>query len=169
MEVGIEPTLSVAEHCAWWLAKSKRRRASRAMEGEILIVDEAFIGAPARNRTGIRGLEIRCSIHLSYGSIARTCVSGGYQKRRDRQDSNRRAPLGIEVTAAGRERAQEEGGVRFQIGRLRVFVGRLSAGSQLAEAGWHLITSIAGGLRKRARRARVAPRHSRRWRLSLAK
>ena len=25
-------------------------------------------GAPTRNRTGIRGLEIRCSIHLSYGS-----------------------------------------------------------------------------------------------------
>ena len=27
-------------------------------------------GTPARNRTGIRGLEIRCSIHLSYGSAS---------------------------------------------------------------------------------------------------
>ena len=31
--------------------------------------DRQAIGAPAANRTRIRGLEIRCSIHLSYGSL----------------------------------------------------------------------------------------------------
>ena len=42
----------------------------------------AAIGTPAGNRTQIRGLEIRCSVHLSYGSRTRskiTPVARGYK------------------------------------------------------------------------------------------
>ena len=56
--------------------KEKVRRSANADRSRsaaffLLIFPFAFEGgAPARNRTGIRGLEIRCSIHLSYGSEA---------------------------------------------------------------------------------------------------
>ena len=96
----------------------KPRRVGRKREvSSRLMVGVHWRSRPESNRdTRIRN---RLLYPLSNGSIARTCVSGGYQKCQNRKDSNRLAPLGIVALRQDCERAQEESGVRFQIGRIK--------------------------------------------------